>query len=161
MSGNVPLTLWNHPHWELAGVRDPELVFDALSLLQGLASTVFVEGTAPSGDVVDAFQRLQQSGPYLPQDQTLWPKALQWRLPFTREVLSALGALGSSNAPPELLDHLFVYAGDAPLLEWPDAFADDSPIYIADAVPSETIRTLARRLGTSYERLEPGGPTRR
>jgi hypothetical protein len=108
MSVNVPLTLWNHLHWELAGVRDPELVFDALFALHGLASTVFVEGTAPSREVLDAFDRLQQPAPYHPQDQTLWPKALRWRLPFTREVLSALGALGASNAPPELIDHLFV-----------------------------------------------------
>jgi hypothetical protein len=161
MTPDVPLTLWDQPHWELAGITDTEVFFESVDILRGLASTLFVEGTSPSDAVLEAFERLREPGPYLPQDQTIWPRAFQWRLPLSSSVLKELRALASFNATPELIDHLFIYSQEAALLEWADAFATDSPIYLADVVPSDTVAALAYRLGTSVERLEPGGPTTR
>jgi len=135
-----PLTLWNQSHWELRGVTDSELFFRSLGSVDLAANTLFLEGASQPPSVRAVLERLREAGPYLPQRHTAWPASERWRLPFARTVLEELGRLAASHAPPELLDHLFVYANESALLEWPDAFAPNAPIHMSSAV-SETSAT--------------------
>jgi hypothetical protein len=41
---------------------------------------------------------------------------------------------------------VFTYSGDAALVEWPDAFAPESPILISGGVAEDVVSDLARSL---------------
>jgi hypothetical protein len=131
-------------HWELHGVRDAELFFRSIGSVGG--SDLFLEGSCQPPAVRDVLAKHRVDGPYLPQVQTIWPSPEQWRLPSRAEVLLELADLAASHAGPELADHVFIYGGDAALVEWPDAFAPDSPILISGAVAEEVVSEIASRL---------------
>jgi hypothetical protein len=89
------------------------------------------------------------AGPYLPRRQTIWPPPEQWSLSFTDDVLVQLSDLAASHAEPELADHLFIYADDVPLVEWPDAFAPDSPILVSGSVSEQSIYAFAKQVAAT------------
>jgi hypothetical protein len=143
----VPLELWDRPHWELRGNGvDPADMFRALRSLVPQATTLFLEGTSIAADV-EAFVRLhQEAGPYVPARQTIWPETQQFRLPATVPVLDGLAELAERHAQPELADHLFLYRGREPLVEYPDAFSDDSPVFLAGDLAPEIVQVLSAEL---------------
>jgi hypothetical protein len=147
MAIRIPLTLWNQPHWELLGAREAGSFFESIGELGG--TDLFLEGTSQPPGVREVLARLALPGPYLPERQTIWPRPQQWRLPTRAEVLRELADLAASHAEPEVADHVFVYAGETVLVEWPDAFAPDSPILVSHAVAEEVVRDLASRLNAA------------
>jgi hypothetical protein len=70
-------------------------------------------------------------------------------------VLTGLMELAASHAEPELLDHLFVYAGTEPLMEYPDAFCRKSPMFVSRQVAEERIRQFALDLGLEMVEVTP------
>ena len=116
---------------------------------------MFIEGTSITPDV-DAFLRsAAQPGEYLPERQTLWPRPKQYRIQCDGLVLSALAQLAEQHAEPELMDHLFVYDGPSVLLEFPDAFGPDCPVFISSDSDEQRIRDFATSLGLELSRVEP------
>ena len=94
-------------------------------------------------DVESLLTSAAEPGPYLPARQTLWPRSLRLRTRFSASLLSELSQLAEHHAAPELFDHLFLYAGSLPLLEYPDAFLRGAIVYAASSVAEEDLRTWA------------------
>lgn len=152
----VPLRLWNQTHWELRGKQDCAAFFRRIGEALPAATTLFIEGTCIAPDVRDFLESNAEPGDYLPERQTIWPNGARYRLPFHASALAGLAALAERHAEPELLDHLFVYSGDAPLLEYPDAmFRGNCPIFVSSGVDESKLRTLAAALGLELARIEP------
>ena len=144
----VPLQLWNRPHWELKGLPDFALFFQRLMAALPDATTLFVEGTSVARDVDDFLTSAAEPGNYLPARQTIWPRPKQYRLRCDGPMLAALADLAERHAEPEVLDHLFVYNGSQVLLEFPDAFAGrDCPALISAEADESRIRSFAAALG--------------
>ena len=143
----MPLHLWNRPHWELKGCADSAMFFQNLRAALPSATTLFVEGTSIADDVQDFLRSVTEPGEYLPERQTIWPRPKQFRVPCDDPTLAALADLAERHAEPELLGHLFVYAGSTVLLEFPDAFDADGPIYVSTETDEQRIRDFAAALG--------------
>ena len=151
----VPLELWNRPHWELNGRPDSGLFFRRLPAALPTATTLFVEGCALAPDVEQFLRSAAEPGEYLPKRQTLWPRPKRYRIPCDGRTLAALSSLAQRHAEPELLDHLFVYAGSTPLLEYPDAFGRGAPVFISSQADERCISDFAAVLGLELVRLGP------
>jgi hypothetical protein len=106
-------------------------------------------------DVRAFFGSAGEAGPHLPERQTIWPRPNQYRLAMDDRVLTGLMELAASHAEPELLDHLFVYAGTEPLMEYPDAFCRKSPMFVSRQVAEERIRQFALDLGLEMVEVTP------
>jgi hypothetical protein len=120
------------------------LFFSTIGAVGGTG--LFLEGSSQPPAVQQVLAKHRIPGEYLPERQTIWRPPEEWRLPCTADVLGELARLAESHAEPELADHVFIYAGNAALVEWPDAFAPDSPILISGAVPEHVVRAVASRL---------------
>ena len=148
----IPLSLPLGPCWELE-----ERPVDSTTFLQALSSAfpeataAFFEGSSIAPDIVQIFVHHADSGPYLPQPQTLWStgKILRFRCLFTPGLCAALADASLHHAEPELFDHLFLYAERAPLLEWPDAFSNC--MWIASSIAEARISAFAAHLGLRYK----------
>src|SRR5205807_3355076 len=101
----VPLELWNRPHWELTGQPDIALFFRKLPVAFPNATTLFIEGTAIVRDIDEFLRAAADPGDYLPKRQTLLPKPKQYRVRFDGPTLSALANFAELHAEPQLLDH--------------------------------------------------------
>jgi hypothetical protein len=153
----IPLLLWNRPHWELNGRWDSVQFFRRLPTVLPDATTLFTEGTSVAPDVEDFLRSSAQPGDYLPMPQTLWPRARQYQLRCDTPTLMALADLAERHAEPELLDHLFVYSGSRVLLEFPDAFARGCPAYFSSDIDEQSIRSFAEAMGLHLKNVQPGG----
>jgi hypothetical protein len=150
---HVPLLLWNQPHWELSGRHDSVAFFRHLGEALPTATTLFVEGSGMARDVRTFFESAAEPGDYLPERQTIWPRSVRYRLPFNSPTLAALAHLAEQHADPELLHHLFVYAGSEALLEFPDAFDPGCPILVSCAADKAGLRALAEAIGLELRRV--------
>ncbi len=150
----VPLQLWNRPHWELTGRPDSAAFFKRLAAAFPSATSLYIEGTSLAKEVEDFLRSSTEAGAYLPKRQTLWPRPKQFRLSYSVRNLTALASLADRHAEPELLDHFFVYAGAEVLLEYPDAFGANSPVFLSADVPEEDTRSFAAALGLKLRRFD-------
>ena len=153
----VPLKLWNQPHWELKGPDSAQFfrhLFEALPT----ASAIFIEGTSIAHDVAGFLGSVAEQGDYLPDRQTHWPRPKQYRLRFDAPTLTRLADLAAAHAEPELMDHLFIYQGSAVLLEYPDAFARESPVLISLGTNEQRIHDFAKMLGLNVILVKPIDP---
>jgi len=153
----VPLQLWNRPHWELKGRWDSALFFRHLLEVLPAGTALFIEGTCIARDVGDFLRSTSEPGAYLPMRQTLWPRAQQYRLRFDGPTLAALADLAERHAEPELLDHLFVYDGPRVLLEFPDAFGRDCPAFFSAETDEQRLRDFAAVLELDLRRTPASG----
>lgn len=143
--------------WDIEeGIEDPERFFLLLSGLLPQATHLFVEGATIAPDVEACYSRYADAGPYIPKRQTLWPRARLFRCLATSELLEELSDLGARHAVPELVDHLSIYQGDEPLLEWHDAFAN--AVFLDGSLPEATVAALADSFGLRYGRARMGRP---
>lgn len=153
MGIDIPLQLWNRPHWELKGRWNTALFFRTLLDTFPNATTVFVEGTSIAPNV-DAFMRSAvEPGGYLPATQTIWPRAKRFRFRCDRTNMAALANLAVRHAEPELLDHLFLHDASVVLVEFPDAFGIDCPAYVSADCKEEDIRNFAALLAVDLTDL--------
>jgi hypothetical protein len=153
----IPLSLPLGPCWEIENRR-----IDSTTFLQTLAAgfpeatTAFFEGSSIAPDIVKAFERHTDPGPYLPKPQTIWStgRIRQFRCRFTPRLCEELAGGSLHHAEPELFDHLFLYAEHMPLLEWPDAFSNC--MWIAASIPEARINVFAANLGVKYNYANNG-----
>lgn len=61
----------------------------------------------------------------------------------------ALANFAHAWAAPELAAHLHVYKGSFILLEWYDAFKDDS-LYISSEIPEEKVKQFCEGIFTKF-----------
>ena len=92
---------------------------------------------------------------------TVWPRPETFHVRATQETLAELRELAEHHAEPELAIHFHVYKDGRVILEWHDAF--DESMLLREDIPESEVRTLARRLGTTYKRAviaeaTQGGP---
>lgn len=136
-------------YWDIeAGPVDSARFFLALPTHFAEATVFFAEGTSIAPDVLECFERYTQHGEYLPGRNTIWPASTKLRCAFAPALFSELGALAARHAEPELLDHLFVYAGEIPLLEWHDAFGN--AMLLSGNLPEERVAAFASHIGLPY-----------
>jgi hypothetical protein len=153
----IPLTLPLGPCWEIEeGQVDSAAFLRTVPTTFSEATTVFVEGSSMAPDVSDLFQQHVDAGSYLPEAQTIWSTGTiqQFRCRYAASLFEALATASLNHAEPELFDHLFLYAGEEPLLEWPDAFHNN--MWISLSVPEDRVATLAAALGLRYARASHG-----
>ena len=151
----IPLQLWDQPHWELQGRWDCALFFRRLPDVLPPAATLFIEGTSIATDVSGFLRSVAEPGDYLPMRQTLWPRAQRYRVRCDAPTLATLAELAEHHAEPELLDHLFVYGDSGALLEFPDAFLKDCPASFAAEIEEQRLRDFAKALGLKMTRAQP------
>lgn len=153
----IPLSLLLGPCWELE-----ERSVDSTTFLQALpsafpeATAAFFEGSSIAPDVVQILEEHADSGPYLPQPQTLWStgSVLRFRCLFTHSLSEALATASLHHAEPQLFDHLFLCAERVPLLEWPGAFANC--MWIASSIPEARISAFAANIGLTNKYANHG-----
>lgn len=152
MTVEVPLSLPFGPCWELQ-----EQFVDSTTFLHALpaafpgATHLFVEGTSIEADVVAIYSRHYDSSKYMPKAQTLWSTGTitQFSCAFSDALCNALAEASQFHAEPELFDHIFIYAGQDVLMEWPDAF--HNTMWISKLVPEERVSSFAAALGLQYK----------
>ncbi|HYD47157.1 MAG TPA: hypothetical protein VEB21_02350 [Terriglobales bacterium] len=162
----MSISLTHGPCWELEeGKVDSVIFFHSLAAVVPEASTAYFEGAAIAPEVADIYRRHVEPGPYVPPRETLWSVTVSiqgvslgndelFRCRFTPTLCKELADISQQHAEPELCDHLSLYAGDQPILEWPDAFGNC--IWISPAVPENRIRAFAAALGLEYKLAQYG-----
>lgn len=118
------------------------------------AATLFVEGSAIGPDVAGCYVAHAEPGLHLPGRHTLWPKAALFRCKFSIDLCATLAQLSGVHAVPEICDHLFVYEGTRPLLEFPD-FCHNQIILPIEVAETE-VAAFASVLGLKYLRCDDG-----
>lgn len=142
-------------YWKIdEGHVDSAEFFGALFDLCPEATTFYAEGCAMAEDVIECNLRHAQPGNYLPGANTIWPASKKFRCHFDSELLGDLFALSNSLAEPELLDHLFIYAGSEPLLQWNDAFGN--AMLLSNSLPEERTAAFSNRLHLPYAKASYG-----
>lgn len=112
------------------------------------ATTFFAEGTSISAEVEALYKSHAQAGKFLPGAQTIWPVSKKFRCEFSRDFCLQLAALAERHAEPELLDHLSIYSGTEPLLQWHDAFAN--AMLLSGALAEQRVKAFAGALNLPY-----------
>ena len=153
MKLQIPLKLWNRPRWELRGRADKVKFFSFLAAAFP-AATLFVEGTSIAPAVQEFLASAAEAGAYLPARNTIWPRPKQFRIRADDSTLAQFSQLAAKHSEPELADHLFVYSGDEPVLEWPDAFDPSSPMLISRDADEQRIKQVAQELGLDLRKMD-------
>ena len=138
--------------WELEeGAISSTLLFQALASEFPEVTSVFIEGTSIDPEVKELLVRFAGVGSYLPKTQTTWPVPLRFHCASTPEFWTALVDVSKRYAEPELFDHLFLYSGDRPIIEWPDAFYNC--MWVASVVSEDRMKAFAATFGLRYRRV--------
>lgn len=114
------------------------------------ATTLYVEGTSITEDVLACYERHGEAGEFLAERGTIFPRSRKLRCRFSAELCAELAALAEVHAEPELLDHLHVFNDAQYLLYWHDAFCN--PFILSPVLSEERVAGFAKALGTAYSR---------
>jgi hypothetical protein len=129
------------------GITDPARFFALMPEVFPDATVLFVEGTSISPVAERCYATFASPGPYIPDRQTFFPRSKLFRCAASPGLFQALSKLAERGASPELLDHLALYRGDRPVLEWHDAFANS--LLIDGTIPEQTVASLALEAGSA------------
>jgi hypothetical protein len=141
--------------WDIEeGKVDGSLFFRLMSKYFPEATTFYVEGTSISRDLAEFYKANLEDGDYLPRPQTILPRSKKFRCASSHKFMNCLADLAEHHAEPELLDHLFLYKDEEPLIEWHDAFAN--AILISRKVSESIVAGLANELGLNYGKVDFG-----
>jgi hypothetical protein len=156
-SRDTPLRLPVAACWELEqGPVDSTGFFRALPASFPEATDAYFEGSAIAEGIAQIFERHANPGRYVPEPQTIWSTGSirRFRCRFTPALCEALALASEHHAEMELFDHVFLYADNQVLLEWPDAFANC--IWLALSVEEERVREFASACGLRYKYAAAG-----
>ena len=143
------------PYWTLAESRvDSTIFFRELTRHFPEATSLFIEGSSIAEDVTSLLSFHTQEGPYLPihgSNGALFGKSKikYFRCGFSVTLLSDIEQLSEIHAEPEICDHLIVYVGDDPLLEFYDFPKNE--IWIHAHISEDRVRSFATSIGTTYK----------
>jgi hypothetical protein len=73
---------------------------------------------------------------------------VKFRCRFDSELCEKFARIAEHHAEPELLDHIFLYAGSDVLFEWPDAFSNE--MLLPPSFAEERVAKFALSLGLPY-----------
>jgi hypothetical protein len=118
------------------------------------ATTFYAEGTSISRDLIEFYKMNFEDGDFLPRRQTIFPRSKKFRCASSHNFMNCLADLAEHHAEPELLDHLFLYKDEEPLIEWHDAFAN--AILISRKVSETIVAGFANELGLNYGKVDFG-----
>jgi hypothetical protein len=109
------------------------------------ATTLYIEGVNIAEDIVNRLEKHADGKEYDLISQTVFPVSKRFRCKFSCKLMKELARLSDNHAEPEMMDHMFIYAGSVPLLIWCDAFYGN--IEICTSVSEETIIEFATENG--------------
>ncbi|MDR0770354.1 MAG: hypothetical protein LBE75_04045 [Burkholderiales bacterium] len=139
--------------WVIEGPVDITQFFEILPDAFPEATTFFVEGTSMEEEVVDCYLKRLQPGKFLAPSGT-FGVSVKIRCIFDKGLFRELALLSEHHAEPEVLDHLSVYKGETPLLEWCDAFCNNGQMFLSADLSEERVAAFAKQLKLSYATLE-------
>lgn len=138
-------------YWEVSPPEDVTAFFHHLHELMPARAVLYLEGVSIGTSVAKRLTELQCE----PQAQvalgTLWPKPRCFHIPLTEQNLREIAALYESNAPPEICDHLHVYAENSVLLEWHDALYDE-PFLVDERISKQQLQKFCRAIRSSFKK---------
>ncbi len=109
---------------------DSTKFFKFMNLFFKDATSIFIEGTSISKDMLNVYKNNLQKGEYLPSSGTLFPKSQKFRCEYSPNFLKELEIQSEKHAEPELFDHFHLYKDGEPIIVWKDAFYDEMFISI-------------------------------
>jgi hypothetical protein len=132
--------------WRVSGVRDARRFFAAIAELVPDATDVFLEGS-PAADIVSLIQPFVEPADYAAPAGTIWswPRNQRFRLRASPQLFACLSEAAAHHAAPEVCDHLHVYCGPEPLVNWFDAF--DDPVLVSKTIGRERVERFCRDVG--------------
>lgn len=142
-------------YWDIEeGKVDSSQFFRLLAKYFPEATTFYAEGTSISRDLIEFYESYFEDGDFIPRRQTIFPRSKKFRCAVSHEFMESLADMAEHHAEPELLDHLFLYKNDEPLLEWHDAFSN--AILISRKVTESVVAGFANELGLKYGKADFG-----
>jgi hypothetical protein len=132
--------------WRVSGVRNAQKFFQAIAALVPDATDVFLEGS-PDADIVALMRPHIEHPDYMAPTGTLWswPRNQRFRLKASPELFARLSEAAAHHAEPEICDHLHVYFGHEPLVNWFDAFAE--PLLVSRTIARDTVEQFCGDVG--------------
>jgi hypothetical protein len=143
-------------YWALEETRiSPSVFFRELPHHLPEATSLYIEGFSIAEDVKQVLLNHAQAGPYLPGSEshvriTGAPGTNYFRCEFSPSLLSELERLSELHAEPEICDHLLVYAGSEPILEFYDF--PQNEIWLPITVNEERVCAMASALNMAYRK---------
>ena len=152
MSSLRQLDYWNC--WHVSGVRNARTFFQAIAGLVPDATDLFLEGTS-AADIVALLQPHIEHTDYTAPIGTIWswPKNQRFRLRVSPELLARLSETAAHHAELEICNHLHLYRGPEPLVNWFDAFSD--PVLVSKTIARETVEQFCREVGGVFSDAPP------
>jgi hypothetical protein len=133
--------------WHVSGVRDGQAFFRAIESLVPDATHVFLEGS-PAADIVGLMEPHIEHTEYLAPAGTWWSwpqKNRRFTLKASPQLFARFSQAAAHHAEPEICDHLHIYRGAEPLVNWFDAFSD--PVLISKTIPRERVEQFSTEVG--------------
>jgi len=134
--------------WQVSGVRAAEDFFLAVSLLVPDATHMFLEGS-PDPDIAALLaDAADDAVEYAAPVGTMWSwpqKNRRFSVQASPELFARLSSASLNHAEPEICDHVHVYRGQEPLVQWFDAFSN--PLLISPSVTRERVEQFASAAG--------------
>jgi hypothetical protein len=140
----------NGRQWDIGeGITDAPRFLRLLAEHFPNASLLCAEGDRIASNVAALYTRHAAGGRNPAPRQGL---ARRYACRASPDFLHALAEAARGREPHEVLDHLFLYAGEQCLIEWHDAFAN--ALVLSSEIPEQTVAALAQPFGVEYGRIE-------
>lgn len=135
--------------WDIdEGITDPATFLRLLAEHFPQADLFCAEGDRIAREVVELYQRHAAKGRN-PAPRSGFARRFACRA--SPAFLQELAQLATGREPHQVLDHLFLYAGEQRLIEWHDAFAN--ALVLSPEIPERTVAALAKPYGVKYGRI--------
>jgi hypothetical protein len=136
--------------WEVAGIRNAEKFFSALTEVLALPVHLCFEGTSISSDVRTLLASSAVAATLRIPPGTIWPKPSVFHVLATEQFIHEMAILAGRHVGPEVCDHFHAYNDNHGLMQWYDAF--DDPLFIDKSITEASLQNFCRKLGVQYAR---------
>ena len=133
--------------WVVPPNRDASVVLRALPILFPIGYFVYFEDTTESSFAA-WLKAHTLPAPLKIARGTIWPKTDYYHVPLEPSLLAEAANIVDREGIALPSIHLCVHDGKQVLLEWYDAFCDDS-ICVASLIPRDRVEAFAHALGVS------------
>jgi hypothetical protein len=130
---------------ELGGTRDVERFLRSLPLLVPEGGVAYFEGTGER-HVAEYLRRASVPAPVPVARGTIWPRPDVYHVPLTVDSMEDLARFLEEHPHGYFCSHCHVYRGRTVLLQWHDAFFDDS-MYLSPTLPEAVVDRFAQAAG--------------
>jgi hypothetical protein len=138
-------------YWDInQGIEYPVPFFRLISKLLPEATLCCTEGTRIAPEVRDTYARHSAPERNPAPRNTFFPWAPRYVCRCSPAFWLDLINTAQRRPAAEVLDHLFIYAGERCLIQWHDAFAN--AMLLDGSLPEATVAALADPFGVGYGR---------